>query len=448
MKIYCETYGCTSNKVDAEILRGLIVECGHELTDDILQADVVVVNTCAVKGTTYKRMLKRLSELKKSDKRIIVAGCLPLIDLQAIKHVGEFDGIIGCKSLSKFPEMLERIGRGERNLTFVEPVADSKPIMCKRRYSSVCAAIPIAEGCVSACSYCSVRFARGKLRSFDPEHIVNEAKQLVRSGYREIQLTAQDTAAYGLDIGMRLPELILHVAEIPGDFRIRVGMMNPQNVLSMVDELIDAFRHERVYKFLHLPVQSGSDRILHTMRRNYSVDEFIHIVQEFQKKIQNLFLCTDVIVGFPGESEEDFVQTKELIRLIAPDKTNISKFYPMPGTEAAHMPQLNGRVVAHRSRELSALCREIGRQKNECYVGKKMTGFVIEPGEKGGFILRSENYKQVIVEQAEVGEFLRVKITEAFPTYLRGEPLHNNFFEKSKNLDGGRLRRCAEPGPR
>jgi tRNA A37 methylthiotransferase MiaB len=146
-------------------------------------------------------------------------------------------------------------------------------------------------------------------------------------------------------------------------------------------------------------------------------------VEEFRQEIADLYLCTDVIAGFPGETAEHFQQTKELLERIKPDKTNISRFSPMPGTRASKLPQLDGRVIAARSRELSALCRRIGWEINKEYVGKKLSGFVIEPGRKGGYILRGENYKQVIVDKAALGEFLEVEITEARPTYLKGSPL-------------------------
>ena len=421
MRIYCETYGCTSNRVDAEIIRGLLASHGHEFVDSLAEADIAVVNTCAVKGTTYRRMLRRLEELKRL-KPVIVAGCLPLIDLKAVEELGEFSAIIGCRSLAQFPEALELITRGRAGLKFLDPGSEEKPSMCKKRFSPVVAAIPIAEGCLSSCAYCSVKFARGRLRSFSMRAIVEEARRLIDEGYREIQLTAQDTAAYGLDTGTRLPDLIREVASLPGDFRIRVGMMNPHHAATILDDLLEVFQHARVYKFLHLPVQSGSNRVLSLMRRGYSVETFVEIVEAFRKKIPDLYLCTDVIVGFPGEAEEDFEMTKELILQTRPDKVNISRFHPMPGTEAARMPQLNGRVIARRSRELAQLCRKIGLEINQRYLGRVMSGFAVEAGERGGFIVRSENYKQVILRQAELGEFYRAKIVEAFPTYLMGEP--------------------------
>jgi MiaB-like tRNA modifying enzyme len=422
MRIYCETYGCTSNVGDTEIMLGLAEREGHIVVEDPEEADVILVNTCAVKGTTYRRMLSRLSDLLRENKRVIVAGCLPLVDLRSLERLGEFSGIMSCKSIEYLPRLLGEISSNKTGKVLFRGTIE-KPTMPKKRFSTVSAAVQIAEGCTSNCSYCSVKFARGELTSFRLEGIIKEIRGLVQTGYREILLTAQDTAAYGLDGGFKLSQLLQKIASIEGEFRVRVGMMNPKNVLPILDDLVDAFKHECIYKFLHLPVQSGADEILQAMNRGYTVRDFLEIVEKFRREIADLYLCTDVIAGFPGETAEHFQQTKELLERIKPDKTNISRFSPMPKTGASKLPQLNGRVIAARSRELSALCRRIGWEINKGYVGRKLSGFVIEPGRKGGYILRGENYKQVIVDKATMGEFLEVEITEARPTYLKGSPL-------------------------
>jgi MiaB-like tRNA modifying enzyme len=421
MRVYVETYGCTANRVDAEIMMGLAEAAGHEIVETPESADILILNTCAVKGTTYRRMLHRIEQLGRNGKKLIVAGCLPLIDPKAIQRTGNFTAVISCRSIGELPEVLARVERGEARI--VRQITDQieKPVMPKRHFSHVSVAIPIAEGCTSACTYCAVRLARGRLRSYSRESIVKEARKLISSGYREILLTAQDTAAYGADKGGNLPELISAIASIPGSFRIRVGMMNPSSVIPILDDLIGSFRSEKVYRFLHLPVQSGDDRILKMMGRNYTVDDFLEIVNRFRSEIPDMTLCTDIIVGFPGEGEEEFENTKRLVFRVRPDKVNISRFSPMPGTPAASMPQLDGRIVCVRSRGLHKICLEIGMERNKKYVGREVSGFVVESGEKGGQILRSEGYRQVVIHGAELGDFLRVRVTGARPTYLLGE---------------------------
>ena len=421
MRVYVETYGCTANRVDAEIMMGLAEAAGHEIVNAPESADVIILNTCAVKGTTYRRMLHRMEQLGRNGRKLIVAGCLPLIDPRAVQRTGGPTAVISCRSIAELPEVLARMERGETGIVRQISGPVEKPAMPKRRLSQVSAAIPIAEGCTSACTYCAVRLARGRLRSYSPESIVEEARRLVSSGYREILLTAQDTAAYGVDRGESLPGLISAIVNIPGNFRVRVGMMNPSSAIPILDDLIESFRSEKVYRFLHLPVQSGDDRILRMMGRNYTVDDFLKIVDRFRSEIPDMTLCTDIIVGFPGEGEEEFENTKRLVLRVRPDKVNISRFSPMPGTPAARMSQPDGRIVCARSRELHEICLRIGMERNMEYVGREVSGFVVEPGEKGGQILRSEGYRQVVIHGAELGDFLRVRINGARPTYLLGE---------------------------
>jgi MiaB/RimO family radical SAM methylthiotransferase len=249
---------------------------------------------------------------------------------------------------------------------------------------------------------------------------LSEARAAIGAGYRELLLTAQDTSAYGLDIGTNLPELLSSISSLEGKFKIRMGMMNPQNVKPILSELLEAYESDKVYKFLHIPVQSGDDGVLKMMRRDYTAEEFLGIVDEFRKHFPDLYLATDIIVGFPGEGEQEFVHTCELIEKVKPDKVNLTRFSPMPGTDALRMPRPDGREVARRSRYLGTLCHEIGHEQNKRYVGRVLEGLVIEPGEKGGYVARLPNYKPVIVAEGELGEFIGVKIMEARPIYLLG----------------------------
>ncbi len=421
MRVYCETYGCTANRGDTELMLGQLATAGHEVVSNLAEADTVIINTCAVKGTTYRKMLRRLKELRNSDgKHVVVAGCLPLIDPASVERVGTFAGVISCKSVGAVAEVFERVVRGEQNVRRLEPAPCEKPAMPKLRSGKVSAAVAICEGCTSNCSYCSVRLARGSLHSFSFQSILDEVKAAIDAGYREILLTAQDTAAYGLDAGTNLPELLNSISSLGGKFKVRVGMMNPKNVKLLMPELLGACESEKVYKFLHLPVQSGDDGVLGTMRRGYTADEFLNIVKAFRKRFADLYLATDVIVGFPGEGEREFAHTCEVIEKVKPDKVNLTRFSPMPGTDAARMPRVDGREVARRSRLLSARCRAIGHEQNKRYVGLVTWGLVTEPGEKGGCVVRLQNCKPVIVDNVELGEFVNLRIIEARPTYLLG----------------------------
>jgi MiaB-like tRNA modifying enzyme len=391
------------------------------VTDKLEDADLILVNTCAVKGPTQRRVLNRLEKLHRlNGKDVVVAGCLPLIDLKSIDRLGTFAGIVSCHSLDSIAKVVSQISRGKNNVRVLDGI--SKKVSAPRRYlSDISAPVAICEGCTSNCSYCSVKFARGRLRSFGIDGIVEEIRNALRSGHREILLTAQDTAAYGMDTNKRLPDLLRQIVSVEGEFRVRVGMMNPASAKRILPNLMDAYENEKIYKFLHLPVQSGDDGVLAEMRRDHTVEEFERMVNEFRERFRDLYLATDVIVGFPGETEEAFKNTCDLIERIRPDKVNLTRFSPMPRTDAAKLPQLEGREVKRRSRLLSAKYKEIGHEQNKLYVNRTMSGLIVEKGKKGGYVARLPNYKPAIVERGELGNFVTIGITEARPTYLLGE---------------------------
>lgn len=409
------------NLGDTELMLGRLERTGHEIVEDFEIADMVIVNTCAVKGPTMNRVLYRLKELKRNDKSILVAGCLPLIKPEAIERIGPFEGIISCQSTDSVDEVVEKIARNDSNIRVLR--GGSKKIGAPRfKSSEISVPVAIAEGCMSNCSFCCVKFARGRLRSFDPKEIVEDVKNLVRSGRREILLTAQDTATYGIGSGdVRLPQLLERIALIDEKFKVRVGMMNPAPAKKLLPELVEAFDDQKIYKFLHLPVQSGNDEVLNRMRRGYTVNDFLDIVKAFESRFHELYLSTDIIVGFPGESEEAFEDSCELIERVRPDKVNLTRFTPMPRTDAKKMKQIPDKEKKRRSKKMSQIHRKIGYEKNTSYVGRTMDGLVTTKGKKGGYVVRLSNYKPAIVKEAVPGNFVKVKITEARPTYLMGE---------------------------
>lgn len=423
MRIYEETYGCTMNEGDTELMLGKLRESGHEIVEKTENAELIIVNTCAVKRTTLNKVIYRLKELKEqNDKKIIVAGCLPLIDLEKIEKIGKFAGIISCRTTESIGEIVKKITQGETNIKKIRGESE-KTSYQRFRKSKISAPIAISEGCVSNCTYCCVKFARGKLRSFKAEKIIEEIKNELKKGRKEIYITAQDTAAYGLDKKTTLASLLEKVGSIPEKFRVRVGMMNPQQAKRIIHKLVESFDNEKIYKFLHLPIQSGNDRVLKKMRREYSVEDFKKIVSEFREKFPNLYLATDIIVGFPGETEEEFQDSCKLVKEIRPDKINLTRFTPMPSTEAKEMEQIESEEKKRRSKIMTSIHKEVSLEKNKKLLGNVTEGLVIKKGEKGGYVARLPNYKPIIVEETIPGEFIKTKITEAKPTYLMGEVL-------------------------
>jgi MiaB-like tRNA modifying enzyme len=292
--------------------------------------------------------------------------------------------------------------------------------------TGISAIVPIAQGCLGTCSYCITRFARGRLISYPAEELVAEFRKRIENGAKEILITAQDTACYGRDTGSSLPELLKTMLETPGDYRIRIGMMNPDWLIPIADDLLDVFKDPRVYRFLHIPVQSGSNRILEDMKRMYTVEEFFALVDLIRARCPDMSISTDMIAGFPGETDEDHRMSVDLLKKLKADTVNITRFSPRPGTKAANMKRINGRIIKERSTELTDVRIDVETENNKKMIGKNLRVLVTEEGLPGTVIARTDNYRPVgITENIPLGTFLDVEITDCSSTYLIGRTLNN-----------------------
>jgi threonylcarbamoyladenosine tRNA methylthiotransferase CDKAL1 len=419
MNIYVETYGCTANKADETLLLGVLKQNNHTIIDNLEGADILILLTCTVIGTTEQRMLSRLREFKKTKKKIIVTGCMPVVQSDLIRSIVPNAILLAPRNIKYTDDIIKYdIIKGDTT-TFI----DLKNTDLPKCFNATYAPIAIAEGCTLACSYCITHFARGTLRSFPPQKIANDIQSALTQGCKEIQLTAQDTASYGLDIGTHLGDLLTKVCAINGMFRVRIGMMHPAIAKKNLDPILAAYHHQKIYKFLHLPVQSGDDRILQLMNRGYSTKDFLLMVRRFRKIFPSLTISTDVIIGFPTETDDDFNKTMELIKKTRPDITNITKFSARPLTPAKTMAgRIPTHIVKSRSQQMTKLCSAISLEKNQEHIGKKYTVLVTEKGKQKTFTGRTENYKQtVLTEPVSLGNFVHVEIINAAPTYLVGK---------------------------
>ena len=415
-KISVLTYGCSANRADSEIMCGLLKKSGYDIVNNPKESDLNIINTCVVKQPTQSRMIFRIKELTKLNKPLIVAGCMPKIERDVVEKIAPKASMLGPDSVQKIIKVVNDTLSGKKVILLKDL---RKPKLClpRARRNNIIHITPIAIGCTSACSYCCVRFARGKIFSYPPDLIIKDIEQALKQGCKEIWLTSQDNGCYGLDIGVRLPELLRGISEIPGKFFVRVGMMNPAHVKGIVDELIDAYKSNKIFKFLHLPVQSGSDRILGLMNRDYTVKEFKEIVKGFRKQFPFLTLSTDIIVGFPGETGKDFQRTINLIKKFKPDIVNVSKFGKRPMTKAAEMKQLPNYTIKERAGRLVKMVKEIQLENNKKWLDWEGEVLLDEEGKKGGVIGRNFAYKP-IVTKGKIGTFMRVKITEIHQTFL------------------------------
>ena len=424
MKVFIESYGCTFNQADGQIIAGNLKANDIDVVDSIDEADVIIVNTCYVKLPTEDRMVHRIQKLQKEfpEKKVIVGGCMVEIDPEKLDKIGPEISWIGPHQLNRSAEVVSSTYCGDimRETGFSK---DSKVCVPKIGDGSLIHILQICEGCLGACTFCCTRFARGPLNSYPIADIVAEAQKAIDDGACEIQLTAQDTAAFGRDSGEKLSDLIKEVANLKGDFRVRVGMMHPKNILNDVDEIIDAMKHPKVYDFIHLPVQSGSDKVLSDMRRGHTIAQYNEIVSKFRNEIPDLTLATDIIVGYPTESEEDFDETVKLLKDVKPNLIHLSKYQHRKGAISSSLKEIPPKIMKKRSKFLSQIKEEITEEENVELVGSIQKVLVIEKGSKGGYIAKTDSYIPVIVDDVELGTFVDVKITEATSTYLKSELL-------------------------
>lgn len=408
MRYFVESYGCTMNFGEGEQLSKKMESLGHTRVDSPDEADIVILNTCTVVDTTEKKMIHRMGELKQEGKEIIVTGCMAKVQPKRIS-------IRLPESMIIPPDQYDLFS-GK-----VESAFGCAP--CTETYEFGASAIlPIAQGCLGNCSYCITRFARGVLKSYQEDELLNEFKSMLDSGVKEILVTAQDTACYGRDIDTDLPTLLRRFLEFEGEYKIRIGMMNPNNLDRILDDLMDVMEDERVYRFLHIPVQSGSNSVLEKMRRHYTVDRFMGIVNRLRERYPDISIATDLITGFPGETERDHEKSIKLIKDLHADTVNITRFSVRPGTDAATMKnQIHGNISKERSTELTETKMSVEGDINSTLIGQRYRILVTENGRPGTMIARNRNYRPIGIEaDIPIGTFIDVEITGSAPTHLVG----------------------------
>jgi MiaB-like tRNA modifying enzyme len=413
---------------DGEFMSGCLLEAGFELVDSPKQADVLIYNTCAVKTPTENRAIEILKQAgKMKGKRLLVTGCLPLINPERLRDHIRSDALLGPNVGSDIVEAACKAANVQSyyRLRSDRPIKPSL-LLPRKALNPVVSIVPVAQGCLGACSYCCVVSARGRLRSYNLDDVVKRIKMDLASGAKEVWLTGQDMAAYGKDIGVNLADLVNEVCQLEGDYMVRIGMMTPNMTLSMLHDLIKAFDDEHVFKFVHLPVQSGDDQVLSHMNRAYSVSQFKSIVEAFREAFPRVTVATDIICGFPSETDENFARSLSLIEEVQPDVVNISKFFPRPRTAAEGMtPKIAPAEVSDRSRRMTSLVRRVSLAKNREWLDWEGRILIDERGKRTGtFIGRNFAYKPIVVKnnsESLLGTFVNVRVTKAFQTYLEAE---------------------------
>jgi threonylcarbamoyladenosine tRNA methylthiotransferase CDKAL1 len=424
-RVYIETYGCALNYADTAIMRSVLASKGYTFTSRAEEADVIIINTCTVRLDSEQRMRKRIKVLsevaEKTGARLVVAGCMATAQPYTVKKIAPRAVLVSTYNAHHVDIAVEK------GVDLLKPVGPPKPLytpdpvyMLRGRIAEV----PIAEGCLGDCSFCITKLARRRVYSRPIEQLVSLVERLVKLGAVEVRLTGQDTAVYGLDIyGRRmLPELVRRVVEVPGRFMVRIGMMNPEHLREILDDMIEVLRHPKVFKFIHIPVQSGDDRVLKIMKRRYTVDEFRQLVREIRRKIPGVMIATDIIVGHPGEDEEAFENTVRLVEELRFERVHLAQYTPRQRTVAAGLPQVPDPVKKARSKRLTEIIARIGLEEHRRYIGARACALIVSRGERGGLDAKLYNYMPVILPEdaGAPGEWRCVEVVDATWYDLRG----------------------------
>mmetsp|Transcript_9501 Transcript_9501/g.57951 ORF Transcript_9501/g.57951 Transcript_9501/m.57951 type:complete len:587 (+) Transcript_9501:1426-3186(+) len=423
-KVYLRTFGCAHNQSDSEYMAGLLQAYGYELTEVDLEADAWVINTCTVKNPSQTAMNNVISRGKASGKKLVVAGCVP----QGDKRAKELDGmsLLGVTQIDRVVEAVEETLKGNTVTMLNKKKLPALDLPKVRRNAHV-EILPLSTGCLGSCTYCKTKHARGELGSYSPEVIRERVKTAVEDGQvREIWLSSEDTGAYGRDIGYDLPRLLEDIiAELPIDGRtmLRVGMTNPPFILEHLDAIAKALCHPCVFSYLHVPVQSGSDAVLERMNREYTREEFERVCDVLLSKVPGLELATDIICGFPGETDKDFEATMDLVRKYQFSHTHISQFYSRPGTPAARMKQVPSSTVKARSRQLTQVVDNFVSAYDDLLGTEQRVWIVDRAADRKHYVGHTKNYVQVLIKGGEelLGCSAIVKVTKVTRWSVFGE---------------------------
>ena len=424
---YVETYGCQQNEADSQRIRGLLAACGYGFGQGPEGADLVVMNTCAIREHAEQRVFGNLGALTHTKRRhpaqkIFLCGCMagqPEVEERLRKSFPHVDGVFSTHHLWQFPEILLRVLTTGKRVYYTqdEPgsIAEGLPV---RREGHLKAWVSIMYGCNNFCSYCIVPYVRGRERSRDPERIIDEVRELVADGFREITLLGQNVNSYGKDLGTGydFADLLTDLDKIDGDYLLRFMSSQPKDATYKLFDVMAASRH--VAKQLHLPVQSGCDRVLRAMNRPYDVAKYLDLITYARRVMPELVLTSDVIIGFPGETESEAMETVALVEKVRFDALFTFIFSPRPGTPAAKMEDPVPREEKQRWFDrLCAVQNGISEELHRQYVGQTLRCLVDGESDDARWPLTARTAGGRLVhctgDRADLGEYRDVKITDS-----------------------------------
>lgn len=422
--IYIDTYGCSANQNNSEIIAGLVTQSGYSITNNPKIADIYIINSCVVKKKTENKIKRIIQDLAKVNKQTIVTGCMPDSDSKSISKLNPKALQLSSHNIKSITNIL--------NSTYSLPIIQSnriqnheeKVFLPKIPLNKLISITQILEGCLSSCSFCKTKLAKGNVFSYNQDKILKSVESDLKNGAKEVWLTSQGNECYGMDRGKQeLPELIKKITELKHKFKLRIGMMNLKDFLFITDEMIELYKNKKIYKFLHLPVQSGSNKILKDMRRPYTIEQAENIINKFRKNFPDITIATDLITGYPTENEEDHKKTINFIEKVKPDVLNLSKFSKHKNTPAENLKDIEIDIVNKRNKDIMNLHRQTAFENKRKFYNEEIEVFVNKKLSDNLYEARDENYNIVLINSKNnvLGKNLKARIIQLGVHHMIGE---------------------------
>lgn len=436
--IFIETYGCSANQNNSEIIKGILTSSGYQITNNKKIADILIINTCIVKGKTETKIKRRIQDLHKDfpKKLIIIAGCMTETDKLSLKKINPKLLLLGIHNTKNIVKLINDYKENkltkQKQESYLSNQKEEKLCSPKISNNKLISIIQISEGCLGQCSFCKTRVVKGPLFSYSEDKIIKQIENDLQQGAKEIWITSQDNASYGLDNEdkqPKLPELLTKILSLKHNFKLRLGMMNPNHLYPILNEMINVYKNKKMYKFLHIPIQSASDKILNEMNRNYKIKIVEEIIKKFKKEFSDITIATDIITGYPTEKEQDHKLNLEFIKEFKPDVFNLSKFSSHKQTQAGKLISLKKEIINKRASELMELHRKTAMENKKIFLNNEVEVLINKKTDISNiYEARDNNYNIVLIKSSDkslFGKNLDVKIKQVGVHHMIGEEVKN-----------------------
>jgi len=440
--VHIDTYGCSANQNNSEILAGILSRANYLITNNIELANIIILNTCIVKDKTITKIKRQIQDLKNfsanKNNLLIIAGCMPETEkLKKLKNLNRNIIFLGTHHFKDILNLIRDYKEGKltdkKQQEYLTKNNEIKLCLPKLPNNKLISIHQISEGCLGNCSFCLTKLAKHSLFSYPKEKIIESIEQDLANGAKEIWLTSQDNASYGLDLKNNKKEnqkhelisLLKNILQLKHKFKLRLGMVNPNNILPILDELIEIYKNAKIYKFLHIPIQSASNLILKHMNRAYAIEQAEQIISKFKKSFPNIVIATDIIVGYPIETESDHKLNKEFLEKFKPDVLNLSKFSSHKQTQVGKLKVLKNSIIKSRTTELMQLHRQTAKENKQKYQNKEIKVFINKHINQDLYEARDENYNIILIKTSKenLGKEVSAKIKEVCVHHMIGETI-------------------------